>query len=74
VAHVVNVRHLHLSAIVAVEGEDTVMTEIRIAGVMSGKDLHPLTTQTKEVGMTIAREAQGHLVLYCYIILCHVSV
>jgi hypothetical protein len=74
VTHVVNARHLHLSAIVAVESEDTVMTENRIVGVMSGTDLHPLTTQTKEAGMTIAREAQEHLVLCWYSILYHVSV
>lgn len=61
VTHVVNVRHLHLLAIVAAESEDTVMRENRIVGVMNGTDLHPLTTQTKEVGMAIAQEAQEHL-------------
>jgi hypothetical protein len=71
--HVVSARHLHLLAIVAAESEDTAMTENQIVGVMNGTDLHPLTTHTKEVGMTIAREAQEHLVLCWYSILCHVS-
>jgi hypothetical protein len=61
VIDVVNVRHLHLLAIVAVESEDTVMTENHIPGVMNGRGLHPLTTQTRKVGMTLAQEAQEHL-------------
>jgi hypothetical protein len=65
---VVIARHLHLLAIVAAESEDTAMTENQIVGVMNGTGLHPLTTQTKEVGMTIAPEAQEHLVLCWYLV------
>lgn len=61
VTNMVNGRHLHPLVIVAVESEDTVMTGNQIVGVMNGADLHLLTTQTKEVGMIIAREAQEHL-------------
>lgn len=74
VTSVVNVRHLHPLVIVAVESEDTVMTGNQIVGVMNGADQHPLTTQTKEVGRTIAQEAQEHLVFCRYTILCHVLV
>jgi hypothetical protein len=60
----VTVRDLHPLAIAVVEGEDTMMIENLILGVMSVRDLHPLTMLTREVDMSMAQEAQEHLVLF----------
>lgn len=76
VTNVMNVGDLHPLAIVAVEGEDTVMIENLIVaveiedtvmrenlivGIMNARGLRPLTTQTREVVMSKASEAQEHL-------------
>jgi len=64
--HVINMvimRDLHPLAIVVVEGEDTMMIENLILGVMSVGGLYRLNILTREVDMSIAQEAQEHLVL-----------
>lgn len=58
------VRDLHPLAIVVVEGKDTMMIENLMLGVMSMRGLHQLNILTREVDMSIAQEAQEHLVLF----------
>jgi hypothetical protein len=63
VINMVIVRDLHPLAIVVVEGEDTMMIENLILGVTSVGGLHQLNILTREADMSIAQEAQEHLVL-----------
>jgi len=63
VINMVIMRDLHPLAIVVVEGEDTMMIENLILGVMSVGGLYRLNILTREVDMSIAQEAQEHLVL-----------
>lgn len=85
--NVMNVGDLHPLAIVAVEGEDTVMIENLIVaveiedtvmrenlivGIMNARGLRPLTTRTREVVMSKASEAQEHLVFCLFSILLYV--
>lgn len=64
VINMVIVRDLHPLAIVVVEGEDTMMIENLVLGVMNVRVLHQLNILTREVDMSIAQEAQKHLVLF----------
>jgi hypothetical protein len=61
--NMVIVRDLHPLAIVIVEGEDTMMIENLILGALSVRGLHQMNILTREVDMSIAQEAQEHLVL-----------